>query len=117
MRRSDRKRRLISADDVVAYLEANSWSPWVYADRRCYVRMQWNPHDGYHWDDEVPNPREPGRRLMEVIARIAEHEGRSPGAVFAEIAAMERRRGAFSVIKPAERVVPTRRHARKRRRP
>jgi hypothetical protein len=111
-----RERRRISADDVVPYLEAKGWSPWVYADRRCYVRQQWNETDGWHWDDEVPSPREPGRRLMESVARIAAIEGRTPGEVLAEIAAMERRSGAYEAIKPAKRVVPPGRHARGKRR-
>jgi hypothetical protein len=85
-----RKRRRVSAEDTVTYLEANGWSPWRYADRRCYVRMQWNPDDGYHWDDEVPNPREPGKALAEIIGRIAAIEGRSTDEVHLDIEALAR---------------------------
>jgi hypothetical protein len=84
------KRRRVSAEDTVTYLEANGWSPWRYADRRCYVRMQWNPYDGYHYGDEVPSPREPGKALAKIIDRIAAIEGRSIEDVRTDIEALAR---------------------------
>jgi len=115
MRRSDRKRRRVTADDVVAYLEKD-WIAWVFPDRRCYVRHRWDPFLGTHMTDEVPSPREHGRRLLKVVERIAEIEGRATAEVLADIAAMERPTGGRETVRPEERVVPPGRHGRGKRR-